>query len=924
MSRSGRHLRVPAARCDRGESGFALASVLGVIALTSLVIAALLGLLLTTILATSAQERAARELRAADGAIEAAVAQARFDPVATDPCAVAAPLVPLTSIEFDQGSPAGGDDVAVEVTCGSGVLGDSPSTADQVRLVGPSGYQGDVPWATNCAAGAPGPGCLPWTAATGAAAPGIVPSLVHSGPQPLRFDSGVTARRSAAVLRNPVDGTPAVITSGQYLQGDAGPGRTAGEVCGILSPRFGGTGAGVVDDLDDAPVCNSSAAASVDGDTTDRVVGFAVTNATPAVPPCSGSVVRILPGRYDTVRTQALNALLASCSNRTFHFEPGVFAFDADSGVAGPNRNAVVLGNAGSAYVFGAPSGWSPASGVAASAVATDPEALLCDTAQSGTSLVLSGRTEIRHLAGRVSICPAFNPADIDEPFPAIYQETSIPGVTATPAVPLPRTFSYTWNCFAFLTNCTVSRAHDVLVSSSGTRPLTSIRLLVTGSEPDNTQTNLISNRTTRVDIRRNSDNFLICSTGEMSGMPNGGLTSSFELRTGSCATALSNEATLNNVRLRVFHSLRLNGILVAQNLAITGVGLQLNSAFARSTPAGVSDPDGNWTGVGNVAADDGASAAPVMPCTFAACAVDGPRTPGQPFTHRFGLGDLRASLPPELSGLGDAAGIESLRVLMKIDPSSAPLPPALGALPADNFRPEMTTRLRLTTAAGDRCSVTGGWVNSAQEIAFDLLSSDGGEPGCSAVLETFGQVQGADLSVTFELPCIRNWLQNTPSQCMPEDVFTPTGRVWQVRPPSVQAVTVAMSSDSYTGPPSTSLVTVDAAAAASTSTFHVAGNVWMPTSDLDVRWRGAVTARPVIAGDLILNGLGSDMFAAAQAGVVCCSVARPDSRTVRLVARIDGDDTLAVTVRFTDIDEAGAYSPGHAVDILEWETVSS
>lgn len=913
-----------APRPVRGEQGFALAAVLAVIALTSVVIGALLALTLTILATTDAQERSARELRSADGAVEAAIAQARTDPSATDPCGVAAPTLPLTSLDFDQASGATGDDVQVDLTCRSGVAGDPVATADQVRLVGPDGYQGDIAWSTNCAGGAAGPGCFPWTSATGGGAPGgLTPSLVHSGPQALQFDSGVTARRSAAVLRNPVDGTPAVTAAGQYAQGDDGPSASGGNVCGVLSPSFAATSAGVVEDLDGEPECGSSAAAAVDADLTDAVVGFAVTNATPAVPACSGSVISIQPGRYDVVRTRALNSLLATCTNRTFHFQPGVFSIDADSGVAGANRNALVLPDAGSFYVFGVPSGWSAGSGVAGSAAAGDPTALLCDPDRSGTSLVLSGRTEIRHLAGRVAICPAFNPANAQEPFPAVYQETSVPGVAATPTLPLPRTFGFTWDLLAcgFNPTCTVSRRHDVALSTSGNRALSSVKVLVTGSEPANTQTNLISNRTTRIEVWPVSG-ARICTTGEMSGIPNSGLTTAFELRTGGCATALTNETALSNVTLRIFHSLRLGGALVRQDLTVTGVGVQVNSAFGRSTAAEVQDPDGNWNDVGNVAADDASVATPVMPCSFAACAVAGPRTPTQVFRHSLRLTDLDVTLPAELTAVGDEANIISLRVLMKVDPSSTSLPPELSGLSPENFRPEMTTRLQLTTASGGRCSVKGGYVNSAQEVAFDLLDPAATGPGCEAVLSNIGQLQNSDLSVTFELPCIRNWIQNTPTQCMPDNLFAPTGKVWQVRPPNVQSVAIAAASDSYSGPVPTSQVNIDAVGGAASSSFNAAGNVWMPNSDLDIHWKGATTGdRPVVSGDLVLNGLGSDMTASAEAGVVCCSVTRPDSRTVQLVASVDGDDVLAVTVRFTDVDPSGVYTPGYAVDILEWTT---
>jgi hypothetical protein len=792
-----------------------------------------------------------------------------------------------------------------------------------VRLVGPDGYQGDVAWSTDCAADASGPGCLPWSAATGGGAPGsLVPGLVHSGREALRFDSGLTVRRGAAVLRNPVDGTPAVSTSGQYAQGDPGPGASGPEDCGLLAAG-GATSAGVVEDLDDSPVCGSSAAAAVDAELTDALVGFAVTEATPPVPACSGSVIQIQPGRYDAARTRTLNTLLATCTNRTFRFLPGVFSFDANSGVAGPDRNALVFPDPGSFYVFGAPSGWDPASGVAASAAATDLDAPLCDLAQSGASIVLSGRTEIRHRGGRVAICPAFNPADAATPYPAIYQETSVPGVSATPTVALPRTFGFTWDLFAcgFGSSCTVSRRHDVALATAGNRALSSVKVLVTGSEPDNTQTNLISNRTTRIEVWPASGG-RICTTGEMPGIPNSGLTTAFELRTGACAAALTNEATLSGVTLRVFHSLRLNGALVRQDLTITGVSVQVNSAIGRSSAAEVQDPDGDWNDVGNVAADDAAVATPVMPCGFAACAVDGPRTPAQVFTHRLSLTGIDMVLPPELDPVGDAANLVALRLLVKLDPSSAALPPQLGSLPADFFRPEMTTQIELTTPAGRRCSVTGGFVNSAQEVAFDLFEPGDPALGCDGVLSTIGELQDAEISLRLDLPCVRNWIQNIPGQCMPDDLLNPSGKVWQVRPPNIQSISLAAASNSYSGPIALSSTDIGVVGGSTSSTFSAAGNVWMPRSDLDVHWKGAAPpTRPLVSGDLVLNGLGSDMTATASAGVVCCSVTRPDSRTVQFVSWVGGEPVLGVTVRFTDVDPTGAYSPGHAVDVLEWTT---
>lgn len=891
----------------RDERGFALMAVLAVVALTSVTIAALLGMLLTTIRATTEQERAARELRAADSAVEAAIAQLRRSSTGDggNPCAVAAPLAPLDQISFDQGNASAGDDVDVEVECTPGTLGDPTATADQVRLVGAGGYQGDIPWSTDCAASA-GPGCLPWSAATGGGAPGITPSLVHSGPEALRFDSGVTAKRGAAVLRNPVSGTPAVQASGQYLQGDAGPAGSG--ACGMLAPGGGSTEAGVIDDLDDLPGCLSSEAAAVDPNPTDPAVGFAVTDAEPSVPGCSGSVVQIQPGRYDATRTAQLNSLIAGCAGRTFHFLPGVISFDAESPAAGANRNALVLQGAGSYFVFGAPQGWS-GGGVQGSAVADDPASPLCSPSQTGTSIVLSGRTEIRHLDGRVAICPAHTSIP-DEPYPAIYQQTSVPGTTVSPTASLPRT--YTFYC-SFDSPCfggnVASRSYELNVSTTGTRDLSSVKVLIAGTEGNTTQNNLITSRKTT--LRVVSGPTEVCNTGKLDGIPNGTLTSSFELLSGGCAGALDNEADLAGTRIRVQHEMVFSFPWVVQPLTISSVDVQVNPA--PGTVDGVVASNG-WQNAGNVGAADGAFAQPDM-CQYLVCEVAGPRSSSDPYVHEMLLDGTELNLPAALAASGVDANLTDLRLMVDVEPTTAGFPPGFELLNATNFRPEMDIRVEVRTPGGNRCTTSPGFVNSAQVLSFDLLGSDGADPGCTAVLSNYSDLEDSQVLLRLELPCATD----NNNVCV-----TNGPNVFQVRPPNIDHVWLAGATDSYVGPPPSSQVNIDAVAGGPGSSFNTLGNVLMPLSDLDVHWNGAVTVgRPIIGGDLVLNGLGSDMQPTASMGVLCCSNARPGSRTVELIARVDGEDLLQVTVLFTDIDPANptVYEPGFRVDVLDWAT---
>lgn len=885
-------------RRTRGESGFALMAVLAVIALTAVTMTALLGMLITTVRTTAAQEEAARELRAADSAIEAAIAQVRDTPAGdgADPCAVASPLAPLDQITFNQGNASSSDDVDVQVSCRPAALGDPTATTDQVRLVGKDGYRGEIDW-----------GAFPWPSG----APSVTPSLVHSGGEALRFDSGVTARRGAAVLRD--SGTPAVTMSGQYLQGDAGFG---GAGCGALAASAGGPS--VIDDLDDDPACSSAQAAAVDATLTDPV-GFGVDPGAPNVPACTGAVIEIQPGTYDATRTAQLNDLISGCQGRTFHFLPGVISFDADTPSAGSNRHALVLQGDTSYFVFGVPQGWS-GGGVQGSSVAADPAAPLCSPSASGTSVVLSGRTEIRHLGGRVAICPKHS-GDPDQPYPAVYQQSSVPslGVSPTGAIP-PLGFQCPGSPLIGLKApkpCEVTRTYDLRVTGAGARDVDSLLLLLKGTEGNQTQNNLILDRRTSVQVLRGAT--AVCSTGPMSGTPNGDLVGAFQLRTGGCASALTSEADLTGATLRVSHTLtltRLDGLFdfftTSQSLVISDVDLLVNAYWG-----GASSVAGQvgWENADDALDRDGAAATADMPCPDSFCAVpkESPlRTPNNRWVHSINLSGLQLDVPADVAAADP--NLDDLRVVMRLDPLDE-----AGASSA--FRADMETALVLTTdGGGRRCVVSKGSVNADLEVSFDLLGADGADPGCAASLTRFSQLKRATLSVELRMACA----VITGEEWKCANAGLDTTKIVRPTPPDIVHVGIVATTDSYLGPPPTSQVNINATTGAPGSSFNTLGSVRMPLSDLDVHWRGPVTTgRSVIGGDLVLNGLGSDMEAGAEMGSLCCSNFRPGARTVEFTATVDGDELLKVTVLFTDIDPAAPsdYAPGFQVDVLDWAT---
>ena len=239
--------------------------VLGIIALTSVVVIALLGLALTSARVAGQQAELAREARAADGALEAAVADIARG--GGEPCAAvgAAGQVVFT------GPSAGTLDV--EVTCDSSGTPGAP----EADLGGPRvEVVGDTPYGSG-----PTGGKVPVPSVAGVADP----TLASTGTEPLAFNSDVVVNAGAAPLRS--GGAPGVTVKGQYRQGD-----TVGGGCGAL----GVVGPSQVQDHNDAPVCGAPAG--------DLAVAEDPSPSVASVPPRSiacpapDGVVALAPGGY--------------------------------------------------------------------------------------------------------------------------------------------------------------------------------------------------------------------------------------------------------------------------------------------------------------------------------------------------------------------------------------------------------------------------------------------------------------------------------------------------------------------------------------------------------------------------------------------------------------------------------------------------
>lgn len=936
----------------RGQGGFALVTVLAVILVTSLLIGALFGLMLSTIRLNQAQERASREGRAADAAVETAINELREG--TCDP--TSQPFI--EDLRFDQQTGATGDDVEVDVTCGSVAGGESLN--DQVRIVGGDGYRGALApgWTQDCASSAAA-GCMPWAAAVGSVPSGLASSrvsVVHSGPEPLDFSSGVTVRTGAAALRNPTSGAPAIEVGGQYNQGSPGLVGSSTTDCGMLAGSPG-DGAGEVVDLDDEPRCGVPEAAAVDAQPTGNSPGLVPSAAVPVVPTTCGPgpVVTFTEGTYSAAQTEQVSKLtdgsIVACRNKTFHFLPGIYLF------LGPQLR---FGDATSYYVIGAAEPTWGAGGVqGVPALVADVEARLCSPETSGASLVVAGWTRLIHTAGRVAMCPAWPTGSTDpaDAHPALYQQTVVPtGVQVTsiiraPAVTNTAGITIPFRCrtigvypgTADYPNglggvCRPQRTYELRLASDGQAPITSMRVMLTGSESNETPNNLITNRQTRLRLFT-SGTVPICQTDFVTGMPNGGMTSSFDLKAmpGTCSTTAINQSQLNGARLFVDHRMDLGLVSIVQTFDVTRAEVEINAVAGLPSEATSSD----WTNPSAVTEVGGASATPVMPsgCTDFVCQVADPGraiTPSTPFVHEMQLSGftfpgLLNSSDPDVD-----PSLRTLRAVVRVRPSSLSLPSSWTAafgnlISAQNFLTPGTVRLELRSPAGGRCIVQGRGINSDQEIAFDLLSADLADPtatDCNTfIFENASDLDDVTMRLRFELPCVPDYNLDPNGrlyclrQLFENPSTSPALPVWQIRPPDIDSVQLTTVTDTYSRA-ETSTVTVNATGGASSSSFNVFGRTWMPLADLDINWNGPSTAQPLFANDLVLHGLGSRMAAGAAMGTVCCDP--PETRTVELVAVIDGVERLVVRAEYTDVRDVGGvpvYEPGFAVDVLRWLT---
>jgi type II secretory pathway pseudopilin PulG len=712
--------RAGRARNGRGatQDGYALTFVLGVIALTSVVVVALLGLALTSARVARDQADLARETRAADGALESALTEVAR--ASGDPCDV---LGDTQRVVFPDGA-AG--QIPVDVRCtpnGTPNLAQPEDYLEGPRVevvgTGATPYDGDV---------APPAAAAQLTAD---------PTLVATGTEPLLFASDVVVNQGASVGRTDGNG-PALDVTGQYEQRVPVPGGG----CGPL----GAPGVNQILDHSGVPRCEPGVAEVVP--TAPQPLAAPTVPVRSIVCPPAGGVLWLPAGSYTTQEARALNRVLDDCPGRTIWFMPGIHAIDVNDPANVPaDRNALVIDDPDIRVVFGTPRGWSTTD----PAQADDfPQA--CDPELSGATLELSGRTALRHRAGRVAMCPFVQG---ENRLPAIVQTDRVlatpelaaapvvnrigpadflrPGSTSWAATDLCTNASF-FNLFPFL-KCDYAEFNTTWANIPP-GPLSSVHLLLDAQQipdtlgPDTPASAhaMVINVAFSVRAPNNTE---ICSTGAMSMGRSYDGTAAFDLRSGGCAAALTDGAQLEGATVAAYMLRFDNGDIRPMVVRMRNVRLEVNSAAAVASSVATT---GAWTTPDGALVPGGSVASAVQDDTGTPSLRWA--TPGTEYS--ITLEDVTF---PDGSITADSV-LDALEVELRAPTN------------VENFLSDPVDGARMAFDVLDGGSRICGLevdshANSNRELRYDLFDGD-----CADQLATAGSVAGKDLRITFRTGC--------------------------------------------------------------------------------------------------------------------------------------------------------------------------
>ena len=389
------------------QGGYALIAVLVAIGVFSIIVLALLDMVNMDSGTTVASRDTARVRRASDGALQTGIAQMKATSRARllstpDPCAGLDAIPPPSNAASSPQTSVRIEEVDVNVDC---VV---PPTL-QALSVPSSGQGGDVLTLSGDydigvdATGAQVKVLIEFirtllgqnTPANAVRYPGII----HVADEPARIWGDVKVRQWGFTA-TPKAAGPAINITGTYAQGDPD-----GGACGAWDG-----GSAWFDPPKSFDVAASGGRTCGNGSEAARnAVGIgaapqaaSIASSAVTLPTCaSDSVVTLEPGAYTPAQVATLNTWFqsnnGSCDRVTFWFRPGDYFFDATADYS--VTKALVFDDPTSEFVFGAPSGWTPA-GRATSAF---PEA--CDRKVDGVSIVLGPTTSLQQMSGRVAMC---------------------------------------------------------------------------------------------------------------------------------------------------------------------------------------------------------------------------------------------------------------------------------------------------------------------------------------------------------------------------------------------------------------------------------------------------------------------------------------------------------------------------------------
>ncbi len=872
-----------ASRDRRGQDGYVLMVALGVIALTFLTIIALLGLAFTTSKVTTVQREANERNRAADGALEAALTAVSDG--TTQPCD-SVPVGSQTTFDGADGP------FVVDVECATGTgaeLADDPD-AD---------FGGDSVFVADQDQGALQTG---------------------DGP-PLRFDADVLVRGGATGPS--AGGGPAYQVLGQYRQGLAGVG-VADQASTDCGPLVAPGDPQRVADRNDTPQCGfvqANGTPLVDAPL-PRDQGRSPLRTAVDISAATCATTTFAPGYYGPAAVEKLNALFETCSNATFVFAPAatpadsVYQFDANDPDAGVDRDALVIDNQDVTVIFGV-----------ASAVALAGSPLpLCDRTESGSSIELTGRTALRHRAGRLAVCPANGRAAVTQipnagldPVINLVSSNFQPAADVTgSSAPAFATFPQT--CL-FTNPPGLCRTRNIVFTTTNLPavPIEQVNLVFNSVETPKTQPQDRNVELRVTNVRAPGSDFT-CAYSALGRTP--GLGTALDLR--ACAPALVGQpaSVLDGARFTVTVRYGRDTAVVPGpqiRLGIWDLHLQVNTERAGGTGAtanGWNNPTGaldyDDADVAGFVASTG-SGIPAEAAKYGSWAVQGS-------TRTFTVTDIELDDP---NFRGRDAELSALDLVVA---SREPAVPSEGyptASAVSDAGDGSTLSVQITREEVGVCTFDlPGYGRSSRPVRVDLLE----RADCADDLLRSGDLTGLDVTLTYTLGCARFTPAFDPLGS-PQPLFDANGNCLTVRVPDVGFVGLEAATDVVLDePPASELTTDSDGSGGALAQAQIFGDVLMGGSELQVRWAGGAPgagvslASPLVVGNLQAGRITSTTDADASVGTVCCYL--PNPQQGRIQAVIDGTVWAETLVAVDSID--GTATAPRELLLLDWRFCGS